>query len=288
MTFRDILQQGSTLLEQEKCSKEIAVREALELFAHALGSTVAEVRATANDTPIPPALAERYLGLIARRAAHEPLAYLLGTMPFLGRLYEVTPDTLIPRPATENLVEAFLSALPAHFSHAIVDVGTGSGCIAVSCALARPSAKVIATDISPAALAVATSNAAAHAVEGRIHVHCTNGIADISLDWDAPVAIIANLPYLPDGMWSTLAPELTDWEPRTALTSGADGMDAYRELTAQLKAAAPTDATLTMAWELLPEQLPVAKQLLVESLPWLQVTPITNHQDVIIGILARP
>ncbi|MCA1977896.1 MAG: peptide chain release factor N(5)-glutamine methyltransferase, partial [Thiobacillus sp.] len=113
-----------------------------------------------RDTPDAEAVA-RYRQLVERRAAGVPVAYLVGEREFHGRAFHVTPDVLIPRPDTELLVERALAALPPETSASVLDLGTGSGCIAVTLALERPRARVVAVDRSPAALAIAARNAAA-------------------------------------------------------------------------------------------------------------------------------
>src|SRR5690606_26471080 len=116
----------------------------------------------AHDTdPLDPAHLAAYEALEARRAAGEPMAYILGRREFLGREFRVTPDVLIPRPETEQLVEAALEAVAGCAAPRVLELGTGSGAVAVSVALARPDARVDATDVSPAALAIAAENARA-------------------------------------------------------------------------------------------------------------------------------
>lgn len=164
--------------------------------------------------------------LIARRAAGEPIAYLTGQREFWSMMLEVTPDTLIPRPETELLVELALQRIPTNSTWRILDLGTGSGAIALAIARERPTCHVIATDRSPAALAVARRNAA------------TLGIHNIEFrtsDWFTPLqgdvfdVIVSNPPYV-----SSLDPRLNQsdirFEPLSALASGADGLDDIRAI----------------------------------------------------------
>jgi len=163
----------------------------------------------------------------ARRAMGEPLAYLLGEREFFSRTFKVTPEVLIPRPETEMLVELALEHIPLHQSCRVLDLGTGSGCVAITIALERPLASVLATDISAAALMIAHDNA---------HVYgCTN-IEFVCGDWLMPFGrdsfdiIVSNPPYIAtdDQHLDSLR-----FEPALALVaSGDDGLDAIREIIA--------------------------------------------------------
>jgi release factor glutamine methyltransferase len=165
-----------------------------------------------------------YRAMVARRARREPLQHILGSQEFCGLEYEVTPDVLIPRYDTELLVSEALKRLPD--ARSVLDIGTGSGCIAVSLQKHLPRAAVTATDISEAALAVARRNAAQH---------CTT-IEFLLGSLFTPVAgrtfdlIVSNPPYIPTADIETLDLEVRDYDPRTALDGGADGLDVYRSL----------------------------------------------------------
>jgi release factor glutamine methyltransferase len=197
---------------------------------------------------------DRFEALLARRLAHEPTAYILGTREFNALDFEVTPDVLIPRPETEGLVGAAMrwhSGASGHFTSyptppetqffltngrkktdplTVVDVGTGSGAIAVALAKRLPGATVIATDVSWPALAVARRNAERHDVERRISFRH----GDLLLPLDTYVdLIVANLPYVSDADWPTLDPEVRDHEPRLALTAGDDGLELIGSLLHQ-------------------------------------------------------
>ena len=181
-----------------------------------------------RDDPLSPAAAERYGALLARRAAGEPVAYLTGRRGFWRFDLAVTPDTLIPRPETELLVERALERLPADRAVAIADLGTGSGAIALALAHERPRARVLATDASAAALAVARANAQAL---GLANVRFAEG------DWCAALAgerfdlIASNPPYIAEGDPHLDCGDLR-FEPAAALSSGADGLDAIRRIAA--------------------------------------------------------
>lgn len=175
--------------------------------------------------------ARRYDALIARRAAGEPVAYLTGSREFWSRRFRVTPDTLIPRPETEHLVEAALARLPAGRGCAIADLGTGSGIVALTLALERPDCRVTATDISAAALAVARDNAVR--LDAR-NVGFHQGDWFAGLDDRVFDLVVSNPPYVANG-----DPHLDEGdlrhEPPVALAAGATGLEAIRVLIAQAR-----------------------------------------------------
>jgi len=181
---------------------------------------------------VPTGFDESFDAFVERRAAHEPYAYIVGREEFWGLQFEVTPDVLIPRPETEFIVEAALQQLPADRAASIADVGTGSGCLAVTIARERPSASIVATDISDAALAVARRNAERHRTIERIRfVH-----GDLLDGVDGPFDLIAsNPPYVPERDRAGLQPEVHR-EPDAALYAGADGLDVIRRLLPQAAA----------------------------------------------------
>lgn len=167
--------------------------------------------------------------LASRRAQSEPVAYLIGEREFYGRLYRVTPDVLIPRPETEQLVEVGTAFLRRHTLPAkVLELGTGSGCITVS--LALETAKdhcYVATDLSESALQIARGNAARYEKEEAITWLESDLFAHPQLAEAAPFhLILANLPYLPEG--EPLSREVAAYEPASALYSGSDGLDLYR------------------------------------------------------------
>ena len=174
--------------------------------------------------------------LVARRRDREPVAYILGHRDFYGRRFEVTPDVLIPRPDTETLVEHALPCIPKDAVCRVLDVGTGSGAIAVTLAAERPLAQVTATDISGAALKVASSNAKRLEVADRIRFVETNLLSGE----DQYDVIVSNPPYVTRSDMATLQVEVRDHEPATALEAGEDGLDVVRAL---LTAAEPVTAS---------------------------------------------
>ena len=197
------------------------------LLAHALGKPVAWLYAHADDG-IDDSAVQDFTVLVELRAAGGPVAYLTGRRGFWTLELEVNADTLIPRPETELLVELALSRLPAGMSVRVADLGTGSGAIALAIAKERPQAKVIATDASEGALAVALRNASLNRVA---NVEFRHG------SWLAPLAgarfdqIVSNPPYIADGDPHLQQGDLR-FEPATALSSGRDGLDDIREIVA--------------------------------------------------------
>ncbi|GIW12659.1 MAG: release factor glutamine methyltransferase [Tepidiforma sp.] len=161
---------------------------------------------------------------LARREAREPLAYITGWREFYGRRFAVGPGVLVPRPETELLVEAAVSRIAPGAPAVVLEVGTGSGAVAVSVAAERPSATVMATEVSREALQFAQLNAAAHA-PGVVLVR--GSLADAVRRADI---VLANLPYIPSGEIDALEPEVSRWEPRVALDGGHDGLDLIRAL----------------------------------------------------------
>ena len=184
--------------------------------------------------PAPAAFAGRYAAVLDRRARREPVSTITGQREFRGLRFEVNPAVLTPRPETELLVDETLrlAARGNGGVRRIVDAGAGSGCIAVALATELPAARIIATDLSAAALAVARRNAVRHRVADRIACVCTSWLDGVA---GAPDVIVANPPYVRDGDLAGLPPEVRGFEPRLALAGGPDGLDAVRTL---LRAAA--------------------------------------------------
>lgn len=168
--------------------------------------------------------------LVARRAAREPFAYIVGHKEFYGLEFEVNRDVLIPRPETEIVVETALGALRARPSASILDLATGSGAIAVAIAVNAPGAVVTATDISAAALEVARRNAQRYRCEDRIDFHAGDCFAALPCSHQRFDLIVSNPPYVAEGELARLEPEVARYEPVTALLGGKDGLDFYRRI----------------------------------------------------------
>jgi len=201
---------------------ENPAREARWLAAHARGASFNAARFTA---------------LVVRRAAHEPLAYLLGTAPFWTLMLKVSPATLIPRMDSETLIHAALAARPDRAAPLrVLDLGTGTGCLLLALLSEYPNAWGIGVDRAPAACRLASANAALTGLANRCALLCA--------DWAAPLAasplggrfdlVLSNPPYIPTADIPSLMPEVALHEPATALDGGADGLNCYRRLLAEL------------------------------------------------------
>ena len=173
--------------------------------------------------------------LVGRRVNREPLQYLLGTQEFGGREFRVTPSVLIPRPESLLLVEETVRRCRTLPSATVVDVGTGSGCLAVSVAAALPLAKILATDILLDALSVARGNMLRHGVAERVTCVCGDLLSPLGtiLPMKRADVILSNPPYIEETNWMALQPEVRCFEPRLALAGGQDGMDLHRRLIEQ-------------------------------------------------------
>jgi release factor glutamine methyltransferase len=195
------------------------------LLMRALGSTREDL-VRRGDEPLPVAVQREFERLIERRLAHEPVAYILGRKAF--RNFELMVDcrVLIPRPDTETLVEQAAGYAPVHGR--VHDVGTGSGAVALALKDERPDLTVTASDASPGAVEVARANAERLGID--VAIDQADGLPPGDYD-----LVVANLPYVRDDEWDGLAPEIREHEPRMALVSGVDGLDAIRALVAQAR-----------------------------------------------------
>jgi release factor glutamine methyltransferase len=205
-----------------------AALDADVLARHVLGWDLATLIAN-NREPATPEFSDRFTAAIDRRVRREPVAFITGHREFWGLDFEVTPATLVPRPETEMIVEEALRRLPAGGAPTILDIGTGTGCLAVSIATERRQARVIATDISAAALLVARRNARAHGVADRIRLVCTDLAGGIRARAEL---IVSNPPYVPDRPGAALPADVVSYEPATALFGGSDGLSVIRRLFA--------------------------------------------------------
>ena len=205
-----------------------ARKEARSLLAHVLDLDWA-VFITNPDKPLAESSLNRFQELVSRRSTGEPVQYITGVQDFYGRRFEVTRDVLIPRPETEGLVETALRLLSVAAPIRICDVGTGSGCIAITVLCENPSVHAIGLDISAAALEVAKRNAIAHNVANRISFiksDCFDALTDdISFE-----LIVSNPPYVSAKVLPGLQREVRDHEPRVALTPGVDGLAVIKRL----------------------------------------------------------
>ncbi len=226
-TRRGLLNQAVQRLEAADVPN--ARRNAEWLLSDVLDCNTAALHAHPNR-PVAPDRVRAFASIVARRVSREPLQYILGHTDFYGLTLEVTPSVLIPRPETEEVVEHALGLIEPVDRPRVLDVGTGSGCIALAIQQERPDAQVYACDVSEAALTVARRNA------NRLDLEVTFAVADVLAD-TFPERIphdldllISNPPYIPDEEAAGLAPEVGDHEPSVALLTGTDPLVFYRAL----------------------------------------------------------
>jgi len=240
MTIAEAVREASARLQT---IGETGALDVTWLLEHASGLDRAQLLVRGDDA-LADEVRERFTALVHRRAAGEPIAYITGTVGFYGRTFGVDARVLVPRPETEHIVEAVIADIRGRKKTAgvVVDVGTGSGAIAITLACEVPELSVFGTDISADALAVARRNAA----RNNVFQHCTFLQGDLL----APIqrfgnvdVIVANLPYIPAAVVPE-APNPVGFEPRVALDGGPDGLDLYRRLLTQIPAVTATGASL--------------------------------------------
>ena len=228
-TTRDMLRVATAFLDH--AGTPDAATDARRLVAHALGIDREMLLREPDLKPDPTSLT-RLVALLARRAAHEPVARIIGARAFYGLSLALGPATLDPRPDTETVV-TIACLLATHMDRAddgplrILDLGTGSGAIALALLSALPDSEAVATDISPATLDVARRNASDHGLTGRIRVLASHWLDQVEGTFHL---IVANPPYIPTADIAGLAPEVRSWDPLAALDGGPDGLDAYRAI----------------------------------------------------------
>ncbi|MEQ6248195.1 peptide chain release factor N(5)-glutamine methyltransferase [Sulfitobacter sp. HNIBRBA3233] len=248
-------------------------RDARLLLAHAASIDAARVTLIAPEE-IAPEIAERFEHLVALRAIRVPVSHLLGERAFYGRPFKVSRDVLDPRPETESLIEAALSA-PFDM---VLDLGTGSGCILVTLLAERAAARGVGVDLSEAACLQASANAVLHGVDDRAHF--------VQSDWFGAVAgrydlIVSNPPYLAQSEMADVAPEVARHEPAMALTDGADGLTAYRVLAEQAQGYLTADGRLLaeIGWKQGPE---VAGLFRAEGWADVMILPDLDGRDRVV------
>lgn len=203
-------------------------RDAEVLLAHLLGCDQAALL-THPERPLSPFESDHFERLLRRRLASEPMQYITGGQEFFGLHFEVSPDVLIPRPETEHLVEAVLERYGPKDNPRIIDVGTGSGAIAVALAHALPQAHVTAVDLFSPALQIARRNAQRHGVLERmtfLQSDLLQAIDAVGFD-----AVVSNPPYVAEG--EALEPQVANYEPHSALYAGPTGLEVYERLIPQ-------------------------------------------------------
>ncbi|MAM60604.1 peptide chain release factor N(5)-glutamine methyltransferase [Maritimibacter sp. UBA3975] len=204
---------------------EGAARDAQRLVAHATGLDALRLTLE-RDMAVAKDASARLDGYLARREAREPVSKILGHRAFWGRDFAVTPDVLDPRPETESLIALALEGGPAA---RVLDLGTGSGILAVTLAAEWTQARVMATDLSPPALEVARANAATHGVGGRVSFAVSDWFDRVNGVFEL---IVSNPPYIAASEMPSLAPEVLGFDPHLALSPGGDGLGPYRAIAA--------------------------------------------------------
>jgi release factor glutamine methyltransferase len=240
MTAREAITGATLQLEAVSPPDGTAQRDALLLLLHTLNITRAQFYAEPNR-PLTPAEQSSFTHSIQRRVAQEPIQYITGHQEFYGLDLLVTPAVLIPRPETEHLVEAVLAELDPAKPLRILDIGTGSGAIAIALAHHLPQAHITAVDLSPVALEIAAANAARHHLTHRIRFLESDLVPGSSAQTaftrearrEQYEVLISNPPYIPTIDRDALHPQVRDHEPSTALFAGPDGLDIYRRLVPQ-------------------------------------------------------
>jgi release factor glutamine methyltransferase len=230
VTIHGLVAAARQRLRQAGIAPDEADLDARLLAQELLGWDAARFFTSASEPP-PNGFPAKYEALVARRAAREPLAYLIGRRDFWDLTFEISPAVLVPRPETELIVETALDLFPASIgSLSIADVCTGSGCLAIALATERPGATCVAIDVSAGALEVGRRNAGRHHVADRVRFAQTDLLAGLTSTFDL---IVSNPPYVPETDRADLPPEVRDFEPAVALYAGGDGLSVIRRLVGQ-------------------------------------------------------
>lgn len=242
MTLRDHVTAARARLVAAGIDPAEASRDAVLLGRHVLAWDAA-AWLTREIDPAPPGFEASFAGLVERRAAREPVAYIRGVQEFWGREFLVTPAVLIPRPESELIIESALAYIGETHGRAVCDIGTGSGCLAITLAAERPAARIVATDVSEAALGVARANATRLGVSDRIAFRAGAYLAGAEGPFDM---IVSNPPYVTEREYATLAPEVRAFEPTAAFTAGPDGLRDIRHIVSLSAGALAPGGVLIM------------------------------------------
>jgi release factor glutamine methyltransferase len=228
MTIHDLVNGARQRLMKAGISANLAALDAEVLARRVLGWDTARFLSN-RDQDATTSFLLNYEHYVARRMRREPISYIIGTREFWSLDFEVTPDVLIPRPETELIVEEALDIVKRdrESRSRFIDVGTGSGVLAIVLAKESPSARVVATDVSAAALRVARRNAERHGVADRITFVETSFLDGLEESADL---IVSNPPYVPAVSAPGLTPEVVDYEPSVAVFAGDDGLDGLRHV----------------------------------------------------------
>lgn len=271
MKAQDALRRAVPLLRE--AGIEDGARDARVLLAHALGIGHDRLTLKLQDDMTDPQQA-LYDAALRARMAHQPVAQITGRRLFWGLSFRVTRDVLDPRPETETLVAA---ALERPFLK-MLDLGTGTGCILLSCLKGMPMARGLGTDISDAALQVAIGNTRDLGLEAQARFRKSDWFAQVTGTFDL---IVSNPPYIAAAEMPGLAPEVRDWEPHLALSPGGDGLDAYRSIAVGAGAHLMPGGRLLV--EIGPTQGAAVRSLLAaEGLEDLRILPDMDGRDRVV------
>ena len=280
MSLRETLRQAAERLVVGHAAEDLddGVLQADLLYAEASGLDRAQVMAATEGAP--DALA-KFTELLGRRLNHEPLAYILGRREFYGRTFEVGPGCLVPRPETEELVEAALTAVREHPRAKrlvrVADIGTGSGIIGLSVAAHAPNTKVWCVDVSTEALQWAGKNMRRHGLQDRVVLLA----GDLLEPLTEPIDVLcANLPYVPTEDYEGLPPQIREREPRIAVEGGVTGIELIRRLTEQMVSHLALEAAVLL--EVGAGQMSWVEDLAVTALTEAgrEVTKVEAHRDL--------
>ena len=275
MTGAEALRRAVPLLRE--AGIEDGARDARVLLAHALGIAHDRLTLKLQDEMTAPQEAV-YDQALTARLQRQPVAQITGRRLFWGLSFRVTRDTLDPRPETETLVA---EALSRPFVK-LLDLGTGTGCILLSCLKGMPLARGLGTDISDAALQVAIGNTRDLGLEARARFRKSDWFSDVTGAYDL---IVSNPPYIAAAEMGSLAPEVRDWEPHQALTPGGDGLDAYRTIARDAGARLMPGGRLLV--EIGPTQAQaVAALFAAAGLEEIRVLPDLDGRDRVVAATA--
>jgi release factor glutamine methyltransferase len=265
-TVQRILTWTSSFLKKK--GVESARLESELLLSHARGCTRIDLYANLHSV-VSDAERQRMREMVQRRSGREPLAYIIGQREFYGRPFEVGQGVLIPRPETETLVDTCLEEIPKDAPARIIEVGFGSGCVAITIALQRPQCRIFATDISAKAMTFGQKNCARHRVADRVTLIPGDALTPFRSGEEFSIlperfdGLVSNPPYVRDDEWSGLQPEVGQHEPKEALTAGTDGLDVVRKIVSDAQNILRPGAFIAM--ELDPSQCQIVIELLHES-----------------------
>jgi release factor glutamine methyltransferase len=254
------------------------------LLRHVLGWDRGQIVAS-PAAPVPDEAMASFRRLLVERARRVPLQHLTGSQAFWRQEFRVTPDVLVPRPETEVVVEAALEMLRGR--PRIVDVGTGSGCVALSLAAERPDADVDATDVSERALAVARDNAQRLGLASRVRFHRGDLLEPVGSLFGRIGLVVSNPPYVDPCERDTLAPEVRDHEPSVALFAPGEALSVYRRLVPAAAVALEPEGALVL--EIAPGLAePVSRLLAAAGFERIEVRPdLAGRQRAVLGRLSR-